>query len=92
MAFASTINNIQYIGPGKRQVTGTWTGNAGDLAGSMTFSGVVVGVRFEKMDADNTFQGNARCSISTTSGITTLTVQNQDNVVNGFFTIDVLGS
>jgi hypothetical protein len=92
MAFASTVNNVQYIGPAKRQLSGTWTGLAGDAAGTMTVSGTVVSARFEKMDADNTFQGNARCSVSTTSGITTLTIQNQDNVVNGFFTVDVLGS
>ena len=92
MAFSATINNVQYVGPGKRQLSGTWTGLVGDAAGSMSVSGTVVSARFEKMDADNTFQGNARCSVSTTSGITTLTIQNQDNVVNGFFTLDVLGS
>ena len=92
MAFSATTNNVQYIGPGKRQLSGTWTGLVGDAAGTMSVSGTVISARFEKMDADNTFQGNARCSASTTSGITTLTIQNQDNVVNGFFTLDVLGS
>jgi hypothetical protein len=92
MAFSATVNNVQYIGPAKRQLSGTWTGSAGDAAGSMSVSGTVVSAKFQKMDADNTFQGDARCSVSTTSGITTLTIQNQDNVVNGFFTLDILGS
>ena len=92
MAFSATINNVQYIGPGKRQLSGTWSGLYGDAAGTMTVSGTVVSAKFEKMDADNTFQGNARCSSSITSGITTLTINNQDNVVNGQFTLDVLGS
>lgn len=92
MAFSSTINNVQYIGPGKRQLSGTWSGLAGDAAGTMSVSGTVIKTHFEKFDADNTSQGLARCSSSTTSGITTLTINNQDNVVNGQFTLDVLGS
>jgi hypothetical protein len=92
MAFSTTVTNIQYQGPGKRQISGTWSGVPGDAAGTMTVSGTVQSARFEKLDADNSSQGFARCSSSVTSGITTLTVNNQDNVVNGVFTLDVLGS
>ena len=92
MAFSSTINNVQYIGPGKRQLSGTWSGLYGDAAGTMTVSGTVIQARFDKFDSDLTYQGPARCSSSITSGITTLTINNQDNVVNGQFTLDVLGS
>ena len=92
MAFSTTVTNVQYMGPGKRQLSGTWSGLAGDAAGTMTVSGTVLSARFEKFDVDNTYGIPVRCSSSTTSGITTLTVNNQDNVVNGTFTLDVLGS
>ena len=92
MAFSSTVNNIQYYGPSRRLISGTWTGSAGDASGTMTVSGNVVSALFEKFDADNTWGTVVRCSTSTTSGITTLTVQNQDNVVNGQFKLEVLGS
>ena len=92
MAFSATVNNVQYIGPGKRQLSGTWSGLAGDAAGTMTVSGTVIDAKFKKFDADNTFGEPIRCSSSITSGITTLTVNNQDNVVNGQFTLDILGS
>lgn len=91
MAFSSTILNTAYLGPGMTQITGSWSGAVGDAAGSMTVSGTVVSAQFEKFDADNTFQGMARCSNSVASGISTLTVNNQDNVVNGYFTIRKLG-
>ena len=92
MAFSSTVTNIQYVGPGKRQLSGTWSGNAGDAVGTMTVSGTVIRSDFSKFDVDNTYQGLARCSSSVSSGITTLTINNQDNVVTGYFTLDVLGS
>ena len=92
MAFSATVNNVQYIGPGKRQLSGTWSGNAGDAAGTMTVSGTVIRSDFEKFDVDNSSQGLARCSSSISSGITNLTINNQDNVVTGYFTLDVLGS
>lgn len=92
MAFSATINNIQYMGPGKRQLSGTWSGAVGDAAGSMTVGGTVIRADFEKFDSDGTTQGQARCSTSVSSGITTLTINNQDNVTTGYFTLDVLGS
>lgn len=91
MAFASTVNNIQYMGPGKRVISGTWTGLAGDAAGTMTVGGTVTSARFEKFDNDQTFAQPVRCFNSVSSGISTITVQNQDNVVNGQFTIETLG-
>ena len=92
MSFSATVTNVQYIGPGKRQLSGTWSGNAGDAAGTMTVSGTVINANFSKFDADNSSQGLARCSSSISSGITTLTINNQDNVVTGYFTLDILGS
>ena len=91
MAFSATINNVQYLGPAMTQLTGSWSGSAGDAAGTMTIAGTVVSAQFEKFDADNTYQGMARCSTSISSGITTLTINNQDNVVTGYFTIKKLG-
>ena len=92
MAFSATVNNVQYIGPGKRQLSGTWSGLQGDSAGTMTVSGTVIRTSFDKYDTDNTYQGLARCSTTQSGSITTLTINNQDNVVNGQFSIDVLGS
>jgi len=91
MAFSATVQNIQYMGPGKTILTGSWSGSAGDAAGLMTISGVVTASKFQKFDNDNTYQGDARCSSSTASGLTTLTVNNQDNVTTGYFTIEKLG-
>lgn len=91
MAFSATVRNMQYQGPGKTTISGDWTGSAGDAAGSFTVSGIVTKADFMKFDADNTFQGNARVSSSVSSGITTLTINNQDNVVIGYFSIEKLG-
>lgn len=91
MAFSATIYNTVYKGAGKTELTGTWSGSAGDAAGSLTIAGTVTSARFDKFDSDSTFQGLARCSSSVSSGITTLTVNNQDNVVIGYFTIEKLG-
>lgn len=91
MAFAATVYNTLYMGPGRTQLSGTWSGTAGDTAGSMTIGGIVLSAVFNKFDADNTFGNPVRCSSSVSSGITTLTVNNQDNVTTGYFTIDKLG-
>lgn len=91
MAFSATVYNTQYMGPARTVLSGIWSGSAGDAAGSMSIGGVVTSARFEKFDADQTYQGLARCSSSTSSGITTLTINNQDNVVTGYFTIEKLG-
>lgn len=91
MAFSATVFNTQYIGPGKTQLSGTWSGAAGDAAGTMSIGGIVVNAQFMKFDNDNTFQILPRPMSSVTSGITTLTINNQDNVTTGYFTIDKLG-
>lgn len=91
MAFSATIRNVQYIGPGKTTLSGEWSGAAGDAAGSFAISGIVTKADFMKFDNDNTFQGLARVSSSVSSGITTLSVNNQDNVTTGYFTIEKLG-
>lgn len=91
MSFSATIQNVQYLGPSLTKLSGTWSGVAGDAAGTMTIAGTVIKADFQKFDNDNTYQGLARCSSSVASGITTLTINNQDNVVSGYFTIEKLG-
>ena len=91
MAFSATINNVQYIGPGKKQFTGTWSGSSGDAAGSMTFAGTVTKADFEGFDNDNSYNVHIRPMSSITGGITTLLINNQDDVTTGYFTVDVLG-
>lgn len=91
MAFSATVYNTQYIGAGKSQLSGSWSGSAGDAAGSMAVGGIVLDARFCKFDSDNTYQILPRPSVSVASGISTLTINNQDNVTTGYFTIDKLG-
>lgn len=92
MAFSATIRNQAYMGPGIRKLFGTWTGSAGDAAGTMTIAGVVQIAKFQKLDPlDSTNQILARCETSISSGISTLTIENQDNVTSGSFEITVLG-
>jgi hypothetical protein len=57
----------------------------------MAIAGTVTKANFYKFDNDNTWQIIPRVTTSTTSGITTLTINNQDDVTNGFFEIDKLG-
>jgi hypothetical protein len=91
MAFSATIQNTQYMGPGRTSLTGAWTGSAGDAAGSMTIAGNVIKANFYKFDNDQTWQIIPRVSTSVASGISTITINNQDNVVIGWFEIDKLG-
>lgn len=91
MAFSATINNIQYMGPGSKQFTGIWSGASGDAAGTMSIAGVVTQTDFDNYDVTNSYQIRPRCSSSVASGITTLTINNQADVTNGYFTITVLG-
>lgn len=91
MAFSATAYNTQYIGPGKTTVTGLWSGSAGDAAGSMQFGGVVTKADFQGFDSTNSTQILPRVSVSTASGISTITINNQDNVTVGYFTIEKLG-
>lgn len=91
MAFSATIRNTQYWGPGRTSYSGDWTGSAGDAAGTMSIGGVVIQAIFQKMNADATFEIIPRVTSSFSSGITTLTIENQDTVSTGYFTIDKLG-
>lgn len=91
MAFAATVRNLQYNGAGKTKVTGTWSGSSGDTAGSLTVGGIVTQANFYKFDSDQSFQIIPRVSSSVSSGITTLTINNQDDVVTGYFEIEKLG-
>lgn len=73
---------------GMSMTFGDWSGSAGDAAGTISVSGGKVwGALFWKQDGDNTSQIFPRVDSSTSGAVTTLTVQNQDNVVNGTFII-----
>ena len=92
MAFSATVRNQAYLGPGIRQIWGEWTGSAGDAAGSMAISGYVLDARFQKLDPiDKTNQILARVEKSVSGQITTLTIENQDNVTDGYFWITTSG-
>lgn len=91
MAFSATVYNTQYIGPAKTQLSGSWSGAAGDAAGTMTVAGVVTNTVFQAYDDDSQWQSIPRVTVSVANGISTLTINNQDNVTIGYFTIDKLG-
>jgi hypothetical protein len=92
MAFSATINNTQYIGPARKQLSGTWSGVSGDPAGTMSVAGTVLDARFGSYDVDNTWQISPRVTLSKTGAITTLTINNLDDVATGYFILEVLGS
>ena len=91
MAFSATIQNVQYMGPGRTSLSGTWSGASGDAAGSLAVAGTVIKANFYTFDSDNTWQVIPRVSSSVSSGITTLTINNLDDVTTGYFEIDKLG-
>lgn len=88
MAFSTSTITSTPVAAGLRIITGLWSGAAGDAAGSFTFGGAMIGSLWFDNDANS--QSNQifpAVSSSTTGNITTLTVQNQDNVTNGTFVI-----
>lgn len=91
MAFSATIQNVAYLGPGRTSLSGTWSGTSGDAAGSLTVAGIVTKANFYKFDNDQSWQIIPRVTSSVSSGITTLTINNQDTVVTGYFEIEKLG-
>lgn len=91
MAFSATVRNVQYMGPGKSQLTGDWTGASGDVAGTMAVGGIVTNTLFHSYSSTNTWQVIPRVTVSVASGISTLTINNQDDVTAGYFTIDRMG-
>lgn len=93
MAFAYTIQTQTYEGNGIRKLFGTWTGSAGDAAGTIAVAGDVRLALFQKRDPlDNTYQIEPRIETSKSGAITTITVENQDNVLNGIFEMTILGN
>jgi hypothetical protein len=91
MAFSATVYNTQYVGPGKVQISGIWSGTSGDSSGTMSISGTVTSAVFQAFDDDSQWQIIPRVTISVSGGISTVTINNQDNVTAGYFTIDKLG-
>jgi hypothetical protein len=93
MAFSATIRGQAYSGPIMRTIYGDWTGNAGDAAGTFVVAGNVVKADFVKYDPlDQTYQGLARVGIVQSGSLSTLTIENQDNVTAGHFVLQVLGN
>lgn len=95
MAFTTTVRGVRYGGVGSCQIYGEWTGSAGDAAGTMTVGGTVVMAVFQKFDPiDQTYQiiPRVEVSINTTTNISTITVENQDNVTLGKFLVDKLSA
>lgn len=92
MAFSATVSGVRYLGPAASTLFGSWSGSAGDAAGTLAVSGVVLDARFMKYDADNTTQTLPRVTSSVANNITTLTINNQDNVTTGYFIIEKGGA
>lgn len=91
MAFSTTVAGTRYLGPGASTLWGSWSGAAGDAAGTLAIGGVVLSAIFSKFDSDNGTQILPRVTSSVTGNITTLTINNQDNVTNGYFIIEKTG-
>lgn len=88
MAFTTSTVTSTPIGGNVRIITGLWSGSAGDAAGTFTFGGALIGSLWFDNDANT--QSNQifpAVSNSVSGNITTLTVQNQDNITNGTFII-----
>lgn len=94
MAFSATVRGTRYGSAGSVQIYGDWTGSVGDTAGSIVVSGPVQGAIFQKFDPiDLTYQiiPRVEASFSSTTNMTTITIENQDTVTTGKFVIDKLG-
>jgi hypothetical protein len=89
MAFSATIRGTVALGGpcGLRIIHGEWTGTSGDAAGTLAVSGgAPVAAIFQKMDPlDKSFEILPRVGVATSSGITTYTIENQDDVTTGKF-------
>lgn len=93
MAFSATILGQGGVYPGFRIITGSWSGAAGDAAGTVSFGGAFQGSLWFDNDANtNSNQIFPAVSSSSSGNISTITVQNQDNVTNGTFIIFALGN
>jgi hypothetical protein len=91
MAFSATVYNTQYLGPSKTKLSGSWTGASGDTAGSLAVGGLVTQANFYSFNSGNTWQIIPRVTVSVASGISTLTINNQDDVTTGYFEIEKMG-
>lgn len=91
MAFSATPRNVAYHGAGSSTISGDWTGAAGDAAGTMSVGGVVTRAIFQGYNTGSTCEIIPRVSSSYASGITTLTIENQDNITTGYWEISKLG-
>ena len=91
MAFTATVRSSTNLGGsgGARLILGDWTGSAGDAAGTLSFAGAIPAICiFQKFDPiDNSYQIIPRVECSYSAGITTVTIENQDNVTTGRFMI-----
>ena len=91
MAFSATVRGMSYLGAGKTKMYGDWAGASGDSAGSLAIGGIVTQANFYSYNTGQTWQTIPRVTASVSSGITTLTINNQDDVTSGYFEIEKLG-
>ena len=94
MAFTPTVRGNAYLGGGLKVTYGEWTGLAGDASGTVQVSGgYPLMAVFQKFDPlDNTYEIIPRVEVSVSGSVTTITVENQDNVTTGRFFIVHAGS
>ena len=91
MAFSATVRGTSYLGPALRCTWGDWSGVAGGAAGSVTVPGRVQACIFQKYDADDTSEILTRVTVSQSGFVSTITVENQDDVTTGRFIVFSLG-
>lgn len=89
MAFSATVRNSVHLGPGLKMTVGDFSGSVGDAAGTIDVSGgYVLSCLFQKMDSGGTTtQIFPTVGLSTSGSVTTVTIQNLDNVTTGRFVI-----
>lgn len=87
MAFLATVKGQAYLGPMFKVTFGDWSGASGDAPGTIVVSGPHVwGALFFQLDAASS-QVFPSVSESVSGSVTTLTIQNQDDVTAGRFII-----
>jgi hypothetical protein len=87
MAFATANVKANYFGS-LNVTTGDWSGNLGDAAGTVTVKGGrVYFANFMDQDATSPQPVDFQVSASQSGAVTTLTVNNNNNVTAGRFLI-----
>lgn len=83
MAFSSTVQSCENRGS-CTEVRGTWTGSAGDAAGTLTVAGIALSAEFLQNLSSGPLQGAVPVS---GIGTATVTVYNLSTVTGGTFRV-----